>query len=159
MRKLVTVLPRFEDKKAAVEITRQIEPDISGYLFSISMINVVFGAAIGGAMFFLGMPNPLLWDMMAGLLHFVPFLGAMVGIGTVTLVAAVTLEGLGAILLVPAAIAQSRCALHLADFLGMALWRAGSFDGGAVAGDSQNCQRARRATRRHRRIYCPLRSG
>jgi predicted PurR-regulated permease PerM len=102
LRKLVAVLPRFEDKKAAVEITRQIEHDISGYLFSISMINVIFGAAIGVAMFFLGMPNPLLWGVMAGLLHFVPFLGAMVGIGVVTLVAAVTLEGLGAILLVPA---------------------------------------------------------
>jgi predicted PurR-regulated permease PerM len=101
LRKLVTVLPRFEDKKAAVEITRQIEHDISGYLFSISAINVFFGAAIGVAMFFLSMPNPLLWGVMAGLLHFIPFLGAMVGIGVVTLVAAVTLDGLGAILLVP----------------------------------------------------------
>jgi predicted PurR-regulated permease PerM len=85
-----------------VEITRQIEHDISGYLFSISVINVFFGAAIGVAMFFLSMPNPLLWGVMAGLLHFIPFLGAMVGIGVVTLVAAVTLDGLGAILLVPA---------------------------------------------------------
>jgi len=102
LRKLVTVLRRFEDKKAAVEISRQIEHDISHYLFSISVINVFFGAAIGVAMFFLSMPNPVLWGVMAGLLHFIPFLGAMVGIGVVTLVAAVTLDGLGAILLVPA---------------------------------------------------------
>jgi predicted PurR-regulated permease PerM len=102
LRKLVTVLPRLEDKKAAVEISRQIEHDISHYLFSISVINVFFGAAIGVAMFFLSMPNPLLWGVMAGLLHFVPFLGALVGISVVTLVAAVALDSLGAILLVPA---------------------------------------------------------
>lgn len=103
LRKLVTVLPRFEDKKAAVEITREIEHDISTYLFTITVVNAVFGLAVATAMFFLGMPNPLLWGAMAGMLHYIPFLGAVVGISVVTLVAAVTLDGIGAILLVPAA--------------------------------------------------------
>jgi predicted PurR-regulated permease PerM len=103
LRKLVTVLPRFEDKKAAVEISRQIEHDISTYLLAITVVNAVFGLAIATAMLFLGMPNPLLWGVMAGLLHFIPFLGAVIGISVVTLVAAVTLDGIGAILLVPAA--------------------------------------------------------
>jgi predicted PurR-regulated permease PerM len=53
-------------------------------------------------MYFLGMPNPLLWGVMAGLLHFIPFLGAVVGISIVTLVAAMTLDTIGSILLVPA---------------------------------------------------------
>ena len=103
LRKLVTVLPTLEDKKAAVDISRQIERDISRYLLSISIINAIFGTAIGVAMFLLGLPNPLLWGVMAGLLHFIPFLGAMIGITVVTLVAAVTLDGPSAILLVPAA--------------------------------------------------------
>jgi predicted PurR-regulated permease PerM len=103
LRKLVTVLPRFEDKKAAVEISRQIEHDISTYLLAITVVNAVFGLAVATAMFFLGMPNPLLWGVMAGLLHFIPFLGAVIGISVVTLVAAVTLDGIGAILLVPTA--------------------------------------------------------
>jgi predicted PurR-regulated permease PerM len=102
LRKLVAVLPRFEDKKAAVEISHQIERDISTYLFAITLVNAVFGLAIATAMFFLGMPNPVLWGVMAGLLHFIPFLGAIIGISVVTLVAAVTLDGIGAILLVPA---------------------------------------------------------
>jgi predicted PurR-regulated permease PerM len=103
LRKLVTVLPRFEDKKAAVEISRQIEDDISTYLLAITCVNAVFGLAVATAMYFLGMPNPPLWGAMAGLLHFIPFLGAVIGISVVTLVAAVTLNGIGAILLVPAA--------------------------------------------------------
>jgi predicted PurR-regulated permease PerM len=101
LRKLVTVLPRFEDKKAAVEISHQIEHDISSYLFAITLVNAVFGLAVATAMFFLGMPNPLLWGVMAGLLHFIPFFGAVIGISVVTLVAAVTLDGIGTILLVP----------------------------------------------------------
>jgi predicted PurR-regulated permease PerM len=71
-------------------------------LFSICLINAFFGTAIGIAMYFLGLPNPLLWGVMAGLLHFIPFLGALVGISIVTLVAAITLDTVGAILLVPA---------------------------------------------------------
>jgi predicted PurR-regulated permease PerM len=103
LRKLVTVLPRWSEKKTAVKISRQIEHDISTYLFAITVVNAVFGLAVGAAMFFLGLPNPLLWGAMAGTLHFIPFLGAVVGISIVTLVAAITLDGLGAILLVPAA--------------------------------------------------------
>jgi predicted PurR-regulated permease PerM len=103
LRKLVNVLPRFSEKKIAVGIARQIEYDVSLYLFSISAINALFGSSIAIAMYFLGMPNPLLWGAMAGLLHFIPFLGAIVGISIVTLVAAITFDGIEAILLVPAA--------------------------------------------------------
>ena len=93
LRKLVTVLPRFEDKKAAVEISHQIEHDISKYLFAITVVNALFGTSVGIAMYFLGIPNPLLWGVMAGLLHFIPFLGGVIGISIVSVVAAVTFDG------------------------------------------------------------------
>lgn len=102
LRKLVIVLPRLHDKKIAVEIIRQIEHDVSTYLLAISAINLVFGTAVGAAMWLLGLPNPVLWGVMAGFLHFIPFLGALVGISIVTLVAAMTFDGLGAVLAVPA---------------------------------------------------------
>ena len=101
LRKLVAVLPHLREKKLAVEITRQIELDVSAYLLTITLINALFGTAVGFAMFSLGMPNPVLWGVMAGLLHFIPFLGAIVGISIVTLVALVTLESTSTILLVP----------------------------------------------------------
>lgn len=101
LRKLVSVLPTFHNKKLAVEISHQIEHDISTYLLAITVINIVFGAAVGGSMYLLGMPNPLLWGVMAGFLHFIPFLGAMIGITIVTMVALVTLDSMTTILLVP----------------------------------------------------------
>ena len=102
LRKVIAVLPHLREKKIAVEITRQIELDVSGYLLAITVNNALFGTAVGIAMFFLGLPNPLLWGVMAGLLHYVPFLGALMGISIVTLVALVTLESTSTILLVPA---------------------------------------------------------
>jgi predicted PurR-regulated permease PerM len=101
LRKLVAVLPRLRDKKIAVDISYQIEQDISVYLITITTINILFGLAVGFSMYFLGLPAPHLWGVMAGLLHFIPFLGAVVGISIVTLVALVTLDVINAILLVP----------------------------------------------------------
>jgi predicted PurR-regulated permease PerM len=94
LRKLVTVLPNWHDKKIAVDISHQIEQDVSIYLITITTINALFGLAVGVSMYFLGLPAPHLWGVMAGLLHYIPFLGAVIGISMVTLVAAVTLNTL-----------------------------------------------------------------
>jgi predicted PurR-regulated permease PerM len=101
LRKLVTILPSLHDKKIAVEISHQIEQDVSIYLITITVINALFGLAVGVSMYFLGLPAPHLWGVMAGLLHYIPFLGAVMGISMVTLVAAVTLNSLSEIVLVP----------------------------------------------------------
>ena len=102
LRKLIHVLPRFEDKKRAVLIMRQIEDHISKYLLTVAMINACLGAA-GGLLFWaLGMPNPALWGALAFLLNFIPYLGALAEILIVGLVAAATFPHLTHALLVPA---------------------------------------------------------
>jgi predicted PurR-regulated permease PerM len=101
LRKLVNVLPRFEDKKLAVEISHQIEHDISRYLFTITFINCIFGTAVGFGLFLIGLPNPVLFGIMAAVLNFIPYVGAIVGIATVTLAAALMTEEMTAMLLAP----------------------------------------------------------
>jgi predicted PurR-regulated permease PerM len=101
LRKLVTVLPNWHDKRIAVDISHQIEQDVSIYLITITVINALFGLAVGISMYFLGLPAPHLWGVMAGLLHYIPFLGAAIGISVVTVVAAVTLNTISEIALVP----------------------------------------------------------
>src|SRR4051812_1678041 len=39
LRRLVEVLPRFKNKRQAVDISNQIEKDISAYLFTITLMN------------------------------------------------------------------------------------------------------------------------
>ena len=99
--KLVKVLPTMENKKVAVEIYRRIEKDVSTYLSVVTLIYIGFGCIIGVAMYLLGMPNPWLWGVMAAVLSYIPYLGALVGLTTVTLVAILTFEDVFRIVLVP----------------------------------------------------------
>jgi predicted PurR-regulated permease PerM len=101
LRQAVTIAPRLSDKRRVVEIARETEDDISYYLLTISLINGALGVAVGSAMYLLGMPNPILWGVMAGIFNFVPFLGAVTGIGIVALVALPTFDHFWSILLPP----------------------------------------------------------
>jgi predicted PurR-regulated permease PerM len=99
--KLVKVLPRLDDKKHAVEICRQIERDVSTYLWTVTLVNIGLGTAVGLAMYFLGMPNPVLWGAMAGFLTYIPYLGPLMGIISVALASALTFDDPTKIILPP----------------------------------------------------------
>src|SRR5688500_12668203 len=103
--RVVAVLPRLRDKRRAVLIARELEQQMSRYLLTVTLINLAEGAAVGAAMQFLGVPNPWLWGAMAAVVNFVPYLGAMVGVGIVAVVAILSLEPLGYALLAPASYA------------------------------------------------------
>lgn len=90
LRKLVTMIPKWRDKKRAVEITRDIEEKISKYLQMTFLINGCLGLAIGTASFFVGLQNYILWGVLGFLLNFIPYLGAFVGIISVLLVGLLT---------------------------------------------------------------------
>jgi predicted PurR-regulated permease PerM len=99
--KLVKLLPTLSDKKRGLRIARTIERDVSHYLFTVSLINVGLGAAIAAGMFAIGMPNPVLWGVLAALLNFIPYLGSLLGIVLVGLVALVSYDAIGPALLAP----------------------------------------------------------
>jgi len=99
LRRLVAALPDFRTKKQAVEIAHQLQSDMSHYLLTVSVINVAFGAIVAGAMFAAGMPNPLLWGVMAGLLNYVPFLGHTVSTIVIAVVGLLSFPELGAALI------------------------------------------------------------
>lgn len=48
---------------------------VSRYLIAQLIVNVSFGIPAGVALYFLGVPNPLLWGMLATLLRYIPYLG------------------------------------------------------------------------------------
>ena len=80
LRRFIEVLPKFADKRRAVEIATEIESNVSSYLATITVMNLLVGLAAGGAMFALGLPDPLLWGTMAFLLNYVPIIGPVTGI-------------------------------------------------------------------------------
>ncbi len=93
--KMVRVMPTWQDKRRAVQITHDIQKEVSLYLITITFINVGLGACIGGAMWLAGMPSPVVWGVMATILNFVPYFGAIVGgiiVGMVALITFPTVE-------------------------------------------------------------------
>ena len=81
LRRLVEVLPTFEDKRRAVEIATEIERNVAGYLATITMMNAFVGVLAGLAMWALGMPDPVLFGTLAFLLNYIPIIGPAIGIG------------------------------------------------------------------------------
>jgi predicted PurR-regulated permease PerM len=79
LRRFVEILPGFAEKRLAVELTLNVERNISAYLVTVTLINGVVGLATLGVMWACGVANPLLWGVLAFALNFVPILGAMVG--------------------------------------------------------------------------------
>ncbi|HEY3176930.1 MAG TPA: AI-2E family transporter [Candidatus Polarisedimenticolia bacterium] len=80
---------------------RRIQNQISAYLLTITSINAVLGLVVGLIMYATGMPNPVLWGVMAGVLTFVPYLGAASGVGVVAIVAVVSFDSLSRAILPP----------------------------------------------------------
>lgn len=111
MLRLVEILPRFDDKKQAVEISKTVERDISAYLLTITIINAVVGVACGLVMWAFGIPAAVVWGVVAFCLNYVPILGPFAGVALFAVVALATLGAAWAALL-PAA---AYLAIHFAE--------------------------------------------
>ncbi|HEY4971236.1 MAG TPA: AI-2E family transporter [Steroidobacteraceae bacterium] len=53
---------------------------LSRYLLAQTAVNTSFGTLVGTGLWFIGLPNPLLWGFLAILLRFVPYIGAPIAI-------------------------------------------------------------------------------
>lgn len=100
LRRLVEILPRFDNKRQAVEISLHIERNISAYLITVTLINAAVGLLTFLVMWACGVANPLLWGTIAFLLNYVPILGPMVGI-VIFLMASILSLGVNLLALLP----------------------------------------------------------
>ena len=92
LRRLVEILPTFSNKRQAVDISQQIERDISIYLVTITVMNGAVGVLTGLMMWATGAGDPVLWGAVAFLLNYIPILGPLIGIGLFLLVGLLTID-------------------------------------------------------------------
>jgi len=96
LRRLVEILPRFKDKRQAVDISKQIESDVAAYLFTITIMNLAVGVATGAVMALCGVGDPVLWGTVAFLLNYIPILGPMSGVAVFLLAGLLSIDSLWA---------------------------------------------------------------
>ena len=77
---------------------------LSQYFLVQLGLNTGFGVFITGALWFVGLPNPLLWGILAGVMRFVPFIGSAIALVPPVLLGLAVDPGWGTALLVGAVI-------------------------------------------------------
>lgn len=87
-RKIAYLFPSGTHRTRIKRALAEIEGQMSRYLLINTLISIGFGVATGILMAVIGVPNPFLWGTVAGVLNFIPYLGALV---TVVLIGIVTL--------------------------------------------------------------------
>jgi predicted PurR-regulated permease PerM len=78
-----------------IDLIEKVRLEVGRYYVATAMINVAFGCATAGAMALCGLPNPILWGTLAGVLNFIPYAGSASTLVVLALVALVTFDGLG----------------------------------------------------------------
>jgi predicted PurR-regulated permease PerM len=83
-------------------VINAVRSEVSRYYASIALINLGLGAATFVVMLLLGMPNPLLWGVIAAVLNFIPYVGSATTLLLLLIVAFVSYDNIGRVLAVGA---------------------------------------------------------
>jgi predicted PurR-regulated permease PerM len=78
-----------------LRLAAAISDDVSRYFATVTLINLGLGVATTAAIYWLGMPNPLLWGIVAFVLNYIPYAGSAATLVLLTVVALVSFDGLG----------------------------------------------------------------
>jgi predicted PurR-regulated permease PerM len=90
-----------EASAKSLRLTEAIRQEIGRYFGTIALINLGLGIATGLAMYALGMPNAILWGVLAGVLNFIPYLGPIAACIIFASAALLTFSNLAQALAVP----------------------------------------------------------
>jgi predicted PurR-regulated permease PerM len=101
LEQLIGTMTNLEDRIHYATIASTVQKNIAAYLATVTLINTALGFGTAGLMMAFGMPNPGLWGAMAGILNFIPYLGAAVSLTIITLVSTLTFDSLLQIALPP----------------------------------------------------------
>lgn len=103
-RQLMLLMPSARGRANATRIVRHLQSDISRYLVTVTGINIALGVLVSGALWLLGLSDPILWGVLAGVLNFAPYVGAFVSLAVITLASFATFDTLAQVVAPPLAV-------------------------------------------------------
>jgi predicted PurR-regulated permease PerM len=74
-RRAITSRTSFGGAMATARVIQDVVDDTSAYLGTITLINMVLGTIVAGALWLVGMPTPLMWGGIVALLNYIPYFG------------------------------------------------------------------------------------
>jgi predicted PurR-regulated permease PerM len=101
---LVSLFASHEAKLRFLRIMTDIEKNLAGYLAVVTMINGVLGIIVALGAWLIGLPNPVIFGLLAAFLNYVPYVGPAIMVVVLFGVGLVTFPSLGQALIAPAAL-------------------------------------------------------
>jgi predicted PurR-regulated permease PerM len=98
---LVSLFEEHESRLRTLKIINDIEHNLTNYLSVVALINVVVGLAACLIAFFVGLPNAIAWGVLAFILNFVPYIGALIMEAVLLAVGLVTFATLAHAIIAP----------------------------------------------------------
>ena len=78
LRDRVIRLVGASDVARTTEAMNDAAKRISRYLLMQLVINLLYGIPVGIGLYFIGVPNPILWGLLATILRFIPYIGPVI---------------------------------------------------------------------------------
>jgi predicted PurR-regulated permease PerM len=78
-----------------LKVIDAVRSEVGRYYATIGLVNAGLALATGLAMMALGMPNPILWGVLAGVLNFIPYIGSATTLVVLTVIAFVSFDSVG----------------------------------------------------------------
>jgi predicted PurR-regulated permease PerM len=83
-----------ESNRRLVQIVASISDNVGRYFAAVTISNLLLGVGTAATMQLLGMPNALLWGVVAFLLNYIPYAGSATTLVLLSVVAVVSFDGL-----------------------------------------------------------------
>jgi predicted PurR-regulated permease PerM len=96
----VRQLPRRQ-RRNVLQIARDSQQQIAQYLAVLSLSNLLVGITTGLICWAVGLPDPAVWGLVAGLARFIPYLGVILTIILLAVVSATSLDTLWIMAIAP----------------------------------------------------------
>jgi predicted PurR-regulated permease PerM len=90
-----------ETRLMLLRILNEVDENMTKYFGTFTLVNVCLGTATVLLTWAVGLPNPLLWGVLAGVLNYVPYIGPAIVTATLAVVGLLTYPTLGEALVAP----------------------------------------------------------
>jgi predicted PurR-regulated permease PerM len=97
----VLLLPDREARLTALRAISDIDDSMTTYFTTFTAVNICLGAVTAALTSLIGLPNPLLWGVLAWVLNYIPYIGPAIVAATLAVVGLLTFPTLGEALVAP----------------------------------------------------------
>jgi predicted PurR-regulated permease PerM len=98
-RKIAKLIGTRTGAESVETVLTEIEVQMSRYVLLNTLTSLGVAVATWGFLALVGLPNPLLWGVVSGLLNFVPYLGAIVAVSLIGFASLLAFDSTGTALL------------------------------------------------------------